>query len=456
MKNKALKSILALIIALSLLFCLPVANAAATSSDIRAEITNTDNKCNIKVYLNNPSGTTDLSFYLSLSDTDCIISDITADTADLINEINNFSALGNTAEEGKQYFSYAANKKDNKAKLSGYFIKPYECEKDEILLFTTEADIPADCDNCTLFISTTVKKGAETLNKELAYKIPKNSSTENAPSDSYTYISTRPYGDVNSDGKITSADARLILRYSVELEDISVDALPYANLNADDKISAQDARLALRTSVELEEKQYCDFSAILYEGTDCINGGTYFFYCKSTGNNFFLNVKKSEHLYSEKGCIQNKQCVRCNLFVEHATGHSYNEKGYCINCGITNNNLSETKEELLPIINEIIRLNTATISCGEAKDYSGFFSNFTDSGKLLRTAADICVDSKAFRPLKELFEDTLRIRIFALNSITDDSGYLNEEPEKVSQILTTVKASSALINIAEKIINKLL
>ncbi len=61
-------------------------------------------------------------------------------------------------------------------------------------------------------------------------------------------------GDVNSDGKITAADARFVLRASVGLEAIEEGSALYtaANVNGD-TIAASDARLILRASVGLED-----------------------------------------------------------------------------------------------------------------------------------------------------------------------------------------------------------
>ena len=58
-------------------------------------------------------------------------------------------------------------------------------------------------------------------------------------------------GDVNGDGKVTAADARLALRYAVDLEDLSAEATQAADMNNDGYVSAADARLILRKAVGL-------------------------------------------------------------------------------------------------------------------------------------------------------------------------------------------------------------
>ena len=59
-------------------------------------------------------------------------------------------------------------------------------------------------------------------------------------------------GDVDGDGSVTSADARLALRASVKLETLSEDAAKAADADRDGKITSADARLILRASVKLE------------------------------------------------------------------------------------------------------------------------------------------------------------------------------------------------------------
>lgn len=62
----------------------------------------------------------------------------------------------------------------------------------------------------------------------------------------------RKLGDVDGDGFITAADARVALRASVKLENLSKEQELAANVDNDDFITAADARLILRASVKLE------------------------------------------------------------------------------------------------------------------------------------------------------------------------------------------------------------
>lgn len=60
-------------------------------------------------------------------------------------------------------------------------------------------------------------------------------------------------GDVDDDGKITAADARLALRMSVNLEKPTEDQKMAADIDGNGSVTAADARIILRISVNLEK-----------------------------------------------------------------------------------------------------------------------------------------------------------------------------------------------------------
>ena len=60
------------------------------------------------------------------------------------------------------------------------------------------------------------------------------------------------YGDLNVDGKLTAADARLALRAAVNMESLSALQKTLGDMNSDGKITAADARLILRAVVKLD------------------------------------------------------------------------------------------------------------------------------------------------------------------------------------------------------------
>lgn len=63
------------------------------------------------------------------------------------------------------------------------------------------------------------------------------------------YIAPVIKGDVDGDGEVTAADARIILRAAVGLEEVPLEV---GDIDGDGKITAADAREALRDSVGLE------------------------------------------------------------------------------------------------------------------------------------------------------------------------------------------------------------
>lgn len=59
-------------------------------------------------------------------------------------------------------------------------------------------------------------------------------------------------GDVNGDGRITAADARLMLRFSARLEELDNYYCQLADVNADNFYNAADARIILRAAAHLD------------------------------------------------------------------------------------------------------------------------------------------------------------------------------------------------------------
>ncbi|MBO5934171.1 MAG: hypothetical protein J6Q94_01645 [Clostridia bacterium] len=60
------------------------------------------------------------------------------------------------------------------------------------------------------------------------------------------------WGDMNMDGKVTAADARMALRISAKLDEMTEYALLVGDINRDGKLTAADARKILRISAKLE------------------------------------------------------------------------------------------------------------------------------------------------------------------------------------------------------------
>lgn len=68
----------------------------------------------------------------------------------------------------------------------------------------------------------------------------------------YMQALKRVMGDLDGDGKVTAADARLALRAAVGLEILTDEQKKAADINKDGKITAADARLVLRKAVGLD------------------------------------------------------------------------------------------------------------------------------------------------------------------------------------------------------------
>jgi len=67
----------------------------------------------------------------------------------------------------------------------------------------------------------------------------------------YEYNENILMGDANSDGVITSNDARLILRFSAKLEKFSNQQKNICDIDKNEAITAGDARIVLRMSAKL-------------------------------------------------------------------------------------------------------------------------------------------------------------------------------------------------------------
>ena len=60
------------------------------------------------------------------------------------------------------------------------------------------------------------------------------------------------WGDMNMDGKITAADARLALRIAARIDELTAYSLLVGDINQDGKLTAADARKILRISAKIE------------------------------------------------------------------------------------------------------------------------------------------------------------------------------------------------------------
>lgn len=76
-------------------------------------------------------------------------------------------------------------------------------------------------------------------------------TTEAASEDTSEEVVEIVYGDLNGDGEITAADARIVLRASAQLETLTDAQKIAADVVKDGEIHANDARRILRLSAQL-------------------------------------------------------------------------------------------------------------------------------------------------------------------------------------------------------------
>lgn len=115
-------------------------------------------------------------------------------------------------------------------------------------------------------------------------------------------------GDVTGDGDgITAGDARMILRASVGLEELSEEAFLIADTNLDGKISALDARTVLRMSVNLEETAHF-YSREVITAPDCTNQGKGLATCTECEDVFEYEVPAMGHDFGEPEIVTEVTC----------------------------------------------------------------------------------------------------------------------------------------------------
>ena len=155
-------------------------------------------------------------------------------------------------------------------------------------------------------------------------------------------IEARAMGDADDDGKVTAGDARMILRYSVALDDFTMANCIYADIDFNNKITAADARLALRISVQLEEKQEYAFEISEITEPTCIDDGYAVAKCQLTGKEITLNTRPNGHtLPDDFLCREEVECPTCKETVFNSSAShdfEYDKSGStrtCKRCGFS-------------------------------------------------------------------------------------------------------------------------
>ena len=108
------------------------------------------------------------------------------------------------------------------------------------------------CILALLFVSGTVI--AVFADSNNAVKTAEVASVSVTEEDSSADAEVYRLGDVNFDGKITAADARLALRFAARLDKPTAEQFIVANVIVNEKIEASDARLILRVSAKLAKE----------------------------------------------------------------------------------------------------------------------------------------------------------------------------------------------------------
>lgn len=115
-------------------------------------------------------------------------------------------------------------------------------------LFTAEEAVSATEEDVTVE-DTTVAETTTEAPTEVTTEAPteevSEEESETQPEKTYRL------GDVNFDGKITAADARLALRFSAKVQTPTADEFIVANVILDNTITAFDARQILRVAARI-------------------------------------------------------------------------------------------------------------------------------------------------------------------------------------------------------------
>lgn len=125
----------------------------------------------------------------------------------------------------------------------------------------------------------------------------------------------RACGDVNDDGQITAADARLVLRFSVGLEKFKPAVVQTADVDGDGRVNSSDARVLLRYSVGLESGfRHTKAETVVFETATCFSSGSCADLCAHCGKLFnFGKVPQTEHFAAGWDTLEEATCAREGL-----------------------------------------------------------------------------------------------------------------------------------------------
>ncbi len=135
--------------------------------------------------------------------------------------------------------------------------------------------------------------------------------------------------DVNGDGKVTAADARIVLRYSVALETMGAVDILFSDADEDGNIRASDARIALRTSVGLDDLLYWEFRIDSELNSTCTEKGKIVAE-RADGRAMDYTINAAGHKLDEMAyCKGEGVCEVCKETVECPVNHNFISKSSC-------------------------------------------------------------------------------------------------------------------------------
>lgn len=440
--NKIFKGLILLISAIFLFSVLPFSAEASPDRTVSLDFSETEEgKTLVSVILSPPDKLTVIDFSLILFSEGTAIDSLSIENTGIANMIYDFDSLPEHSDEN-EIFTYTAVKNTDRINFSGFFLDSFTSEDKlhlcDIIISSDRAFTEKDIVRFSCTLTGEESKEAVTL----TYSLLNKDLTENNWRHSY------PSGDANLDGIIDSSDARLILRASVGLDALGLEASPYADSDCDGKITATDARFALRFSVGLEETQLYSFDISLEEEKTCEEGGKYTFTCALTGISFSMEITGSGHICSKAACLTAGKCVICHEELLPATGHSFNENGICTVCTANKAILSEATEKLIPLLEEISTYDTLADEALSANKRIDFISYTQEATKSIKKAAELCKGVTGLEKVHEHLMTAYKIRFQVFVSLMDENGEILSSSGNCNAILTAVKQSNQHIDYA--------
>ncbi len=143
-----------------------------------------------------------------------------------------------------------------------------------------------------------------------------------------TIASANIIGDVDGDGYIKAADARLALRASVGLEVFTAEQTAAADVDFDGVIKAADARMILRASVGLENLHTHSYKDAVTKQATCTEKGVRTFTCEC-GDTYTEEIEATGHTEvtdkavaptcTVKGKTEGSHCSVCGTVIKAQT-----------------------------------------------------------------------------------------------------------------------------------------